>query len=82
MEFLLAGVMLLGTAYIHWNVIPRMDADMAQAGGDTSKVEATNPAQLHFDKLHAMSERVEGFVMLLSFGVLFLMSREQLAVEE
>lgn len=82
MEFLLAGVMLMGTAYIHWNIIPRMDADMAQAGGDTSKVEATNPAKLHFDKLHALSERVEGFVMLLSFGVLFLMSREQLAFEE
>ena len=82
MEFLLAGVMLLGTAYLHWNVIPSMDADMAQAGGDTSKVEATNPAKIHFDKLHIRSERVEGVVMLLSFGVLFLMSREQLALEE
>jgi uncharacterized membrane protein len=82
MEFLLAGVMLLATAYLHWNVIPRMDADMAQAGGDTSKVEATNPAKIHFDKLHVMSERVEGGVLLLSLVVLFLMSREQLAVEE
>ena len=82
MEFLLAGVMLLGTAYIHWNIIPRMDSDIAQAGGDTSTVEATNPAKLHFDKLHVLSERVEGVVMLLSFGVLFLMSREQLALED
>ena len=82
MEFLLAGVMLLATAYLHWNVIPSMDADMAQAGGDTSKVEATNPAKIHFDKLHIRSERVEGGVMLISFVVLFLMSREQLAIEE
>ena len=82
MEFLLAGVMLLATAYLHWNVIPSMDADMAQAGGDTSKVEPTNPAKLHFDKLHIRSERVEGSVMLISFVVLFLMSREQLAIEE
>ena len=82
MEFLLAGVMVLATAYLHWNVIPRMDSDMAQAGGDTSKVEATNPARIHFDKLHVMSERVEGGVLLLSLGVLFLMSREQLAIEE
>lgn len=82
MEFLLAGVMLLATAYLHWNVLPSMDADMAQAGGDTSKVEATNPAKIHFDKLHIRSERVEGTVMLLSFGVLFLMSREQLPIEE
>jgi uncharacterized membrane protein len=82
MEFLVAGVMVLATAYLHWNVIPRMDVDMAQMGGDTSKVEATNPAKLHFDKLHVMSERVEGGVMLLSLAVLFLMSREQLVIEE
>ena len=82
MEFLLAGVMLLATAYLHWNVIPRMDSDMAQAGGDTSKVEATNPAKIHFDKLHVVSERVEGGVLLLSLVVLFLMSREQLPIDE
>ena len=82
MEFLLAGVMLLGTAYIQWNVIPSMDADTAQAGGDISTAAATNPAKIHFDKLHVRSERVEGFVMLLSIGVLFLMSREQLPIPE
>jgi uncharacterized membrane protein len=82
MEFLLAGVMLLATAYIHWNVIPSMDADMAQAGGDIDKVETTNPARVHFDKLHVRSERVEGVVLFLSLGVLFLMSREQLALED
>jgi uncharacterized membrane protein len=82
MEFLLAGVMLLATAYLHWNVIPSMDVDMAQAGGDTSKAEPTNPAKIHFDKLHIRSERVEGTVMLLSLVVLFLMSREQLAIED
>jgi len=74
--------MVLGTAYIHWNVIPKMDADMAQAGGDIDNVEKTNPARMHFDKLHVRSERVEGVVLLLSLGVLFLMSREQLAVED
>lgn len=82
MEFLLTGVMVLATAYLHWNVIPNMDADMAQAGGDTSKVEPTNPAKLHFDKLHIRSERVEGIVLLISIGVLFLMSREQLKIED
>ena len=82
MEFLLAGVMVLATAYIHWNVIPAMDNDMAQAGGDIDKLETTNPARVHFDKLHVRSERVESVVLLISLGVLFLMSREQLAVEE
>jgi uncharacterized membrane protein len=72
-EFLLTGVMVLATAYLHWNIIPTMDQDMAQIG--------TNPTRLHFDKLHVRSERVEGGVMLLSFGVLFFMSREQLLPE-
>lgn len=80
-EFLLTGVMVLATAYLHWNIIPTMDQDMAQIGGDTSKVDPTNPTRLHFDKLHVRSERVEGGVMLLSFGVLFFMSREQLLPE-
>ena len=82
MEFLLTGVMLLGTAYVHWNIIPAMDADMAQAGGDVDKVEPTNPARIHFDKLHKRSEHTEELVLLLSLGVLFLMSREQVAVSE
>lgn len=82
LEFLLTGVMLLGTAYIHWNVIPAMDRDTAAAGGDIAAAAADNPAKLHFDKLHVRSERVEGLVMLLSVGVLFLMSREQLAIVE
>jgi uncharacterized membrane protein len=82
MEFLLAGVMLVGTAYIHWNVIPAMDVDTARAGGDIATAAADNPAKIHFDKLHVRSERVEGFVMLLSLGVLFLMSREQMQIED
>jgi uncharacterized membrane protein len=82
MEFLLAGVMVLATAYLQWNVMPAMDADMVQAGGDVDKVEVTNPARVHFDKLHKRSEHTEGFVLLLSLGVLFLMSREQLAIED
>jgi hypothetical protein len=82
MEFLLAGVMVLATAYLHWNVIPAMDADMAQAGGDVDKVEATNPAKIHFDKLHKRSEHTEELVLVLSLGVLFLMSREQVRLPE
>ncbi len=78
MEFLLAGVMVLATAYLHWNVIPAMDADMAQAGGDVDKVGPTNPSRIQFDKLHKRSEHTEELVLLIGLGVLFLMSREHL----
>jgi divalent metal cation (Fe/Co/Zn/Cd) transporter len=82
MEFLLAGVMVLGTAYIHYNILPSMDRDQAQAGGDVALVASDNPAKLHFDKLHARSERVDGGILIVSLFVLFLMSREQLPIAD
>lgn len=81
MEFLLGAVMCAATAYIHWNVLPAMDADRVLAGGDVSAAEATNPARIHFDKLHVRSERVEGAVLLIGLGVVFLISREQIRAE-
>ena len=77
MEFLLAGVMVVATAYLTWNILPAMDRDQILAGGDVNAVEKTHPARVHFEKLHARSERVAGGVLLLGLGVLFLMSREQ-----
>ena len=75
-EFLLALVMVLATVYLQWNIIPAMDQDQRLAGGDINTVEPTNPARLHFNKLHARSEKVAGTTLLLGLGVLFLMSRE------
>jgi uncharacterized membrane protein len=82
MEFILAAVMLVATAYIHWNILPAMDYDRAQAGGDITTVDPTNPSRLHFDKLHTRSERVEGTVLFIGLGVVFLMSREHAVIAE
>ncbi|ADW68667.1 DUF4149 domain-containing protein [Granulicella tundricola] len=76
MEFLLAGVMVLATAYLQWNVLPAMEVDRGRANGDISSVSVDHPARVHFDRLHKRSERVEGFVLLCGLGVVFLMSRE------
>jgi len=76
MEFVLAGVMVLATAYLQYNIIPAMDRDQLQAGGDVNSVATANPARVDFDKLHVRSERVAGTVLFLGLGVLFLMSRE------
>jgi hypothetical protein len=78
MEFLLAVVMVLATAYLQWNILPNMEVDRTRSGGDISKVTPDHPARVHFDKLHKRSERVEGFVLLCGLGVVFLMSRELL----
>ena len=76
MEFLLAAIMVAATAYIHWNILPSMDADQAHAGGDIASMPETNAARIHFDKLHHRSENVEGAVLFMGLGVVFLMSRE------
>ncbi len=81
-EFLLAGVMILATAYLQWNIIPAMDNDQLQAGGDVNKLTRTDPVWLHFDRLHHRSENVAGLVLLVGLGVLFFMSRESLRLEE
>ena len=81
MEFLLAAVMLLATAYIQWNILPAMESDRRLAGGDITFVDASNPAHVHFDTLHARSERIEGGVLLLGLAVVFLVSREQASRE-
>ena len=80
-ELLLAAVMLLGTVYIQWNLLPSMDADQRLAGGDIASSPAEFPAHLHFEKLHKRSEKVAGTVLVIGLGVLFLMSREQIPLE-
>ena len=76
MELLLASVMLLLTAYLQVNVLPAMEIDRAHAGGDIESVAETHPARVHFNKFHAISEDVEGGVLLIGIGVLLLMARE------
>ncbi len=82
MEFLLAAIMLLATAYIHWNILPAMESDRRLAGGDITFVDASNPVHVHFDKLHARSERMEGGVLLLGLALVFLVSRQNVPGEQ
>ncbi len=80
-ELLLSAAMVLATAYIQWSILPSMEADRRLAGGDITLIPGTHPARVHFDQLHQRSERVEGGVLALGLGVLFLMSREQIVRE-
>ena len=76
MQFLIAAVMMLGTAYIHWNLLPAMDNDRARAGGEINSVAIDHPARVHFDKLHKRSEVVEGAILLAGLLIVSLMARE------
>lgn len=77
-QILLASIMLLATAYIHAGILPAMEQDRFQAGGDIEAASANNPAKLHFDRLHKRSESVEGAVLLCGLGIVLLMARESL----
>lgn len=70
-QFALTVVMLAGTAYSQFRILPAMAADRALTDGpvDDARVE-------DFERLHWLSERLEGLVLLCGLGVVFVLSRE------
>ena len=75
-QLALAGVMLAVTAYSQFSILPAMEVDRALAGGDVEASPATNMGHLDFDRLHVLSERLEGLVLLCGLGVVYFLSRE------
>lgn len=81
-QLLLVSTMLLATAYLHAGILPAMEQDRVAAGGDVEAAPLTNPAKLHFERLHKRSERVEGAVLFLGLGIVLLMGRESSPVTQ
>lgn len=75
-EVVLTGVMLLGTAYSQFRILPAMEVDRALAGGEVEAARFDNAGRVDFERLHTLSERVEGFVLFCGLGVVFFQSRE------
>ncbi len=75
-EMALTGVMLAATAYSQLRVLPAMERDRAQAGGAIAAVDVANPARADFERLHVLSERLEGLVLLCGIGVVLMLARE------
>jgi hypothetical protein len=73
-ELVLVVVMLVLTGYSEFSVIPRMEADRISLGGDVTKAPADAPALAHFDRLHKVSVRVEGAVLIAGLLLLGLAS--------
>lgn len=72
----LTAVMLLVTAYSQFRVLPAMEVDRALAGGEVETAPLENPGRVDFERLHTLSERLEGLVLLCGLGVVFVLSRE------
>ncbi|MDQ2835671.1 MAG: DUF4149 domain-containing protein [Acidobacteriota bacterium] len=70
-QFALTVVMLAGTAYSQFHILPAMAADRALSG-----LPVDDPRVGDFERLHWLSERVEGLVLVCGLGVVFVLSRE------
>lgn len=75
-ELALTLIMLAATCYLQFSVLPRMDRDMALAGGVIETAPLNNPGRMDFERMHPLSERLEGFVLLCGVGVVLMLARE------
>ena len=56
--------MLALTTYSQLSVIPRMETDRLNLGGDVTKASHDDPAYIHFERLHGLSVKLEGAVLV------------------
>jgi putative copper export protein len=75
-QILLVVLMIAATVYVQHGIIPAMERDRTAAGGDITAVPSNNPMRLDFDRLHGLSEKVEGSALFLGLGVILLMAAE------
>src|SRR5580698_10398425 len=62
-QLALTVLMLLVTAYSQFRILPAMEVDRALAGGVVEAAPTDNPGRADFDRLHVLSERLEGVVL-------------------
>ena len=71
---ILLVVMIGGTAYSQYAIIPAMDRDLKAAGGAIDTGDITNPTTIHFNKLHGRSEFLEETILLLGLATVVLVA--------
>jgi uncharacterized membrane protein len=76
-KLFLASAMIAATLYVQYGIVPVMERDRIAAGGDVDAAPADNPARLDFERLHPISEKVEGAALLMGLGVVVLMGLEK-----
>src|ERR1700729_3755448 len=67
-QLALTAVMLLVTAYSQFRILPAMEVDRTLAGGEVEMVALENPGRVDFERLHRLSERLEGLGLLWGLG--------------
>jgi hypothetical protein len=69
-ELALVIAMLVLTAYSQFSIIPKMEGDRLALGGDVDKSPKNDPAHVQFDRLHDLSVKLEGAILIE--GILLL----------
>ena len=77
--FLIVLMMVLA-GISQWGILPRMEVDRAAAGGEVARAAVSDPARVDFDRLHRLSEKVEGGVLLLGLGATVMLGLEKNAL--
>ncbi|GAC1428161.1 MAG: hypothetical protein NVSMB62_26090 [Acidobacteriaceae bacterium] len=68
--------MIAASAIIQWRIVPAMERDRIAAGGDIDAAPRDNPAREDFQRLHPLSEKLEGAVLFGGLGIVILMGLE------
>ncbi len=71
-EIALIVSMMALTLYLQQSVIPRMETDRLTLGGDVQATAPDLPAHRRFDRLHTLSTRLEGAILLEGLVLLCL----------
>ena len=71
-ELVLIVAMLSLTAYSQFSVVPSMERDRLSLGGDVNAASVNAPARIHFERLHGLSVKLEGAVLLEGLVLLAL----------
>jgi uncharacterized membrane protein len=75
-QLLLVVLMIAATMYVQASILPAMERDRIAVGGDIAAAPPSDPATLDFERLHQLSEKVEGLALFLGLGVVVLMAAE------
>ncbi len=67
-------LMIGGTVYSQYGIIPAMERDRKAAGGAIDTTDITNPTTVHFNKFHNRSVFVEETILLLGLATVVLVA--------
>jgi hypothetical protein len=75
----LVVLMIAGTAYSQFIIVPAMERDRIAAGGAINTADAADSNSVDFNKLHRRSEHVEEAILLLGLATVVLVANAESA---